>query len=46
MYIAITVFTFVTALTGAVKNFGQFIALRIGLGLGEGHHFPGDSSHQ
>lgn len=39
MYIAITVFTFVTALTGAVKNFGQFIALRIGLGLGEGHHF-------
>ncbi|WP_223589936.1 MFS transporter [Neobacillus bataviensis] len=39
MYIAITVFTFVTAVTGMVKNFGQFIALRIGLGLGEGHHF-------
>ncbi|WML39670.1 MFS transporter [Neobacillus sp. OS1-2] len=39
MYIAITVFTFVTALTGMVKTFGQFLALRIGLGLGEGHHF-------
>ena len=39
MYIAITVFTFVTALTGVVRSFGQFIALRIGLGLGEGHHF-------
>nr|WP_263324922.1 MFS transporter [Neobacillus sp. Marseille-Q6967] len=39
MYIAITVFTFVTALTGTVKSFAQFLALRIGLGLGEGHHF-------
>ncbi|WP_066319159.1 MFS transporter [Bacillus sp. FJAT-29814] len=39
MYIAVAVFTFVTALTGVVKNFAQFIALRIGLGLGEGHHF-------
>ncbi|WP_053363411.1 MFS transporter [Bacillus sp. FJAT-27251] len=39
MYIAVIVFTFVTALTGVVKNFAQFIALRIGLGLGEGHHF-------
>ncbi|PLT35405.1 MFS transporter [Bacillus sp. V5-8f] len=39
MYIAITVFTAITALTGAVKNFVQFLALRIGLGLGEGHHF-------
>ncbi|WP_284036294.1 MFS transporter [Neobacillus sp. 114] len=39
MYIAITVFTAVTAVTGMVKNFAQFIALRIGLGLGEGHHF-------
>lgn len=39
MYIAISVFTFVTALTGMVRTFGQFIALRIGLGLGEGHHF-------
>ncbi len=39
MNIAIIVFTVVTALTGAVKSFGHFIALRIGLGLGEGHHF-------
>uniref|UniRef100_A0A942YBJ4 MFS transporter n=2 Tax=Neobacillus citreus TaxID=2833578 RepID=A0A942YBJ4_9BACI len=39
MYIAITVFTAVTAVTGMVKNFAQFLALRIGLGLGEGHHF-------
>lgn len=39
MYIAITVFTAITALTGVVKNFVQFLALRIGLGLGEGHHF-------
>lgn len=39
MYIAITVFTAITALTGVVKNFAQFLALRIGLGLGEGHHF-------
>ncbi|USG66932.1 MFS transporter [Brevibacillus ruminantium] len=39
MYIAMVVFTLVTALTGAVKSFGQFLALRIGLGLGEGHHF-------
>lgn len=39
MYIAITVFTAVTAVTGVVKNFAQFLALRIGLGLGEGHHF-------
>lgn len=39
MNIAIIVFTVVTALTGVVKTFGQFLALRIGLGLGEGHHF-------
>ncbi|MFF2445582.1 MFS transporter [Neobacillus sp. NPDC058068] len=39
MYVAITVFTFVTAITGMVKTFAQFLALRIGLGLGEGHHF-------
>lgn len=39
MYIAITVFTAVTAVTGMVKSFAQFLALRIGLGLGEGHHF-------
>ena len=42
MAIAIVVFTTVTALTGLVKTFWQFILLRIGLGLGEGHHFaPG-----
>lgn len=39
MSIAIVVFTTVTALTGVVKTFGQFILLRLGLGLGEGHHF-------
>lgn len=39
MNIAILVFTAITVLTGVVKSFGQFIALRIGLGLGEGHHF-------
>lgn len=39
MNIAIIVFTAITALTGVVKTFGQFLALRIGLGLGEGHHF-------
>ncbi|OMP66376.1 MFS transporter [Domibacillus epiphyticus] len=39
MYIAIAVFTAITAFTGAVKNFTQFILLRIGLGFGEGHHF-------
>jgi sugar phosphate permease len=39
MGIAIVVFTAVTALTGLVKTFSQFILLRIGLGLGEGHHF-------
>ncbi|MFC4799990.1 MFS transporter [Neobacillus sp. GCM10023253] len=39
MYIAITVFTAVTAVTGMVKSFAQFLMLRIGLGLGEGHHF-------
>ncbi|MBN6186136.1 MFS transporter [Aneurinibacillus sp. BA2021] len=39
MSIAIVVFTTVTALTGMVKTFGQFILLRLGLGLGEGHHF-------
>lgn len=39
MYVAIVVFTFVTALTGLVRTYWQFILLRIGLGLGEGHHF-------
>lgn len=42
MAIAIVVFTAVTALTGFVRTFGQFLLLRLGLGLGEGHHFaPG-----
>ncbi|REB08744.1 MFS transporter [Sporosarcina sp. BI001-red] len=40
MGVAITVFTVATALTGFVKGFGQMIALRLGLALGEGHHFP------
>jgi sugar phosphate permease len=39
MGIAITVFTLVTFLTGLVRNYTQFLALRLGLGLGEGHHF-------
>jgi sugar phosphate permease len=39
MGLAIVVFTAVTALTGLVRTFWQFILLRIGLGLGEGHHF-------
>jgi sugar phosphate permease len=39
MYVAIIVFTFVTALTGLVRSYWQFILLRIGLGFGEGHHF-------
>ncbi|WP_163100222.1 MFS transporter [Peribacillus alkalitolerans] len=40
MNVAIVAFTLVTAVTGFVKNFTQLIALRIGLGLGEAHHFP------
>lgn len=39
MGIAITVFTLVTFLTGLVRDYTQFILLRLGLGLGEGHHF-------
>jgi sugar phosphate permease len=39
MYVAIVAFTLVTGLTGLVRSFWQFIALRIGLGLGAGHHF-------
>ncbi|MBF7082877.1 MFS transporter [Desulfallas sp. Bu1-1] len=37
--IAIFVFSFITFVTGLVKNFTQFILIRLGLGLGEGHHF-------
>ncbi len=39
MGIAIGVFTGVTFLTGLVQNYTQFVLLRLGLGLGEGHHF-------
>lgn len=39
MNIAIWVFTAITFLTGFVRSFSQFIALRIGLALGEGHHY-------
>jgi sugar phosphate permease len=39
MNIAIWVFTTVTFLTGFVRSFWQFIALRLGLALGEGHHY-------
>jgi len=39
MNIAIWVFTAVTFLTGFVKIFWQFIILRLGLALGEGHHY-------
>ncbi len=39
MNIAIWVFTLVTFVTGYVRTFWQFIALRLGLALGEGHHY-------
>jgi sugar phosphate permease len=39
MNIAITVFTLITFLTGFVRNFTQFIILRLGLAVGEGQHF-------
>jgi sugar phosphate permease len=39
MNIAIWVFTAATFLTGLVRNFTQFIILRLGLALGEGHHY-------
>lgn len=39
MSIAIIVFSLVTFVTGMIKNFTQFILIRLGLGLGEGHHF-------
>ncbi|MDR2744172.1 MAG: MFS transporter [Desulfovibrio sp.] len=39
MGIAIGVFTFVTFLTGMVRSYMQFVMIRLGLGLGEGHHF-------
>ena len=39
MSIAIIVFTAVTFVTGLVRSYSQFIIIRLGLGLGEGHHF-------
>lgn len=39
MGIAIVVFTLVTFVTGCVTNFVQLVLIRLGLGLGEGHHF-------
>jgi sugar phosphate permease len=39
MAIAIVVFTCVTFVTGLIRNMTQFVWLRLGLGLGEGHHF-------
>jgi len=39
MNVAIWVFTLVTFLTGFVRNFWQFIVLRLGLAVGEGQHF-------
>ncbi|AFM23535.1 MFS transporter [Desulfomonile tiedjei] len=39
MNIAIWVFTIITGLTGLVRNYWQFIFLRLGLAVGEGQHF-------
>lgn len=39
MNIAIWVFTLVTFITGFVRNLTQFMFLRLGLALGEGHHY-------
>ena len=39
MNIAIWVFTAVTFVTGFVRTFSQFIALRLALALGEGNHY-------
>ena len=39
MGVAIAVFTFFTFLTGRVYSLASFIAVRLGLGLGEGFHF-------
>ena len=39
MSIAILVFTFFTFITGFVRSFGMFIAVRFGLALGEGQHY-------
>lgn len=39
MYIAITTFTFVTFVTGFIRNYTHFVLTRLGLGFFEGHHF-------
>lgn len=39
MAIAIGAFTCITFFTGIVRTFFQLVLLRLGLGLGEGHHF-------
>ncbi|MGO9021268.1 MAG: MFS transporter [Syntrophobacteraceae bacterium] len=39
MNIAIWIFTLVTFVTGFVRNYTQFIFLRLALGVGEGQHF-------
>lgn len=39
MYIAICTFTFVTFVTGFIRNYIHFILTRLGLGFFEGHHF-------
>lgn len=39
MNIAIIIFTIITFMTGLVRNFTQFLLLRLGLALGEGHHY-------
>lgn len=39
MYFAITVFTVFTFLTGKISSLFSFMAVRLGLGFGEGFHF-------
>ncbi|QGP91124.1 putative L-galactonate transporter [Neomoorella glycerini] len=39
MGVSIVVFTFFSFLTGTINSLAQFIAVRLGLGLGEGLHF-------
>ena len=39
MSIAIVTFTTITFLTGFMRSMTQFVLLRLGLGIGEGHHF-------
>lgn len=39
MYVAIVVFSAITFVTGLIRNYAQFLLVRLGLGFGEGHHF-------